>query len=90
MVIPDRSFIGHNSKVMAMAFMPMIVGAFIYCLRKKAIAGSILFALFLALEPCSNHIQITYYTFMILLLVGIYELIISFKSKTLISFKNGS
>ena len=77
---------GHNSKVMAMAFMPMIVGAFIYCLRKKAIAGSILFALFLALELRSNHIQITYYTFMILLLVGIYELIISFKSKTLISF----
>ena len=77
---------GHNSKVMAMAFMPMIVGAFIFCLRRKAIVGAILFALFLALELRSNHIQITYYTFMILMLVGIYELIISFKSNNLVSF----
>lgn len=77
---------GHNSKVVAMAFMPMMVGAFIYCLRRKALVGAILFALFLALELRSNHIQITYYTFMILMLVGIYELMISFKSKTLVSF----
>ena len=55
-------------------------------LEKKSLSGSHLFALFLALELRSNHIQITYYTFMILMLVGIYELMISYKSKSLVSF----
>ena len=29
--------VGHNSKVMAMAYMPMIIGAFIYTFRNKSI-----------------------------------------------------
>ena len=60
---------GHNSKLMAMAYMPMIIGAFIYAIRNKAIIGSILFAFFLALELRSNHVQITYYAFMIIIVL---------------------
>ena len=78
--------VGHNSKIMAMSFMPMIVGAFIYTYRKKAILGSILMALFLGLELMSNHIQITYYTFMILIPLGFSELIRFYKAKRMPSF----
>ena len=78
--------VGHNSKIMAMAFMPMILGAFIYSYRKNAIIGSILMALFLGLELKSNHIQITYYTFMILIPLGFSELIRFYFSKRLVSF----
>ena len=78
--------VGHNSKVMAMAYMPMIIGAVIYTLRNKAILGSALFALFLALELRSNHVQITYYAFMIILAIGIVELIRYTKEKKLASF----
>ena len=78
--------VGHNSKIMAMSFMPMIVGAFIYSYRKKAIAGSILMALFLGLELKSNHVQITYYTFMILIPLGFSELIRFFNAKRMPSF----
>ena len=78
--------VGHNTKVMAMAFMPMIIGAFIYSYRKKAIAGSILMALFLGLELKSNHVQITYYTFMILIPLGFSELIRFYKAKKMPSF----
>ena len=78
--------VGHNSKIMAMSFMPMIVGAFIYSYRKKAIVGSILMALFLGLELKSNHVQITYYTFMILIPLGFSELIRFFNAKRMPSF----
>ena len=78
--------VGHNSKIMAMSFMPMIVGAFIYSYREKAIAGSILMALFLGLELKSNHVQITYYTFMILIPLGFSELIRFFNAKRMPSF----
>lgn len=78
--------VGHNSKVMAMAYMPTLVGAFIYTFRRKSIVGAILFALFLALELRCNHVQITYYTFMILLFLGIYFLISHVKYKKLIPF----
>ena len=78
--------VGHNSKIMAMAFMPMIVGAFIYSYRNKAIIGAIFFALFLGLELRSNHVQITYYTFLILISLGFFELIKYYKTKKLLSF----
>ena len=78
--------VGHNSKIMAMAFMPMIVGAFIYSYRKKAIVGAILMALFLGLELKSNHLQITYYTFMILIPLGFSELIRFYFAKRIPSF----
>ena len=77
---------GHNSKVMAMAYMPMIIGAFIYTIRNKAFIGAILFAFFLALELRSNHVQITYYAFMIIFSIGIYELFKFYKEKQLITF----
>ena len=78
--------VGHNSKVMAMAYMPMIIGAFIYTFRNKSIIGAVLFALFLALELRSNHVQITYYAFMILLVIGIGEFIRFIKEKKIKSF----
>lgn len=78
--------VGHNSKIMAMAFMPMIVGAFIYSYRQKAIVGAILMALFLGLEFKSNHLQITYYTFMILVPLGFSELIRFYYAKRMPSF----
>ena len=78
--------VGHNSKIMAMAFMPMILGAFIYSYRKNAIVGAILMSLFLGLELRSNHVQITYYTFMILIPLGFSELIRFYFSKRLVVF----
>ena len=78
--------VGHNSKIMAMAYMPMIIGAFVFTMRNKAIIGTTLFALFLALELRSNHVQITYYAFMIILALGIGEFIRFIKNKNLKSF----
>lgn len=73
---------GHNTKAYAMAYMAPVIGSVVYAFRTNAFRGSALFALFLSLQIMANHIQITYYTFIILLVFGIYELIHTIKSKS--------
>lgn len=77
---------GHNTKAMALAFMAPLIGSVIYAYRRNMIIGSLLTALMLSLEIISNHLQITYYIFMILLIFGISEFIHSLKSGTLARF----
>lgn len=74
---------GHNTKAMALAFMAPVVGSIVYAYRRDRIVGSVLTALFLALQLIANHLQITYYTFMVVLVFGIVELVYSIKNKTL-------
>ena len=77
---------GHNTKVYAMAWMAPVVGSAIYAFRSDGFKGAALFALFLSLQIMANHFQITYYTFIILLVFGIYELIDAIKRKVFPSF----
>jgi hypothetical protein len=77
---------GHNTKAYAMAYMAPVVGSVIYSFRKHALTGGILFALFMSLELMANHFQITYYTGLIVLVFGIFELADAIKKKTIPSF----
>lgn len=77
---------GHNTKAYAMAYMAPVVGSVIYSFRRHALTGATLFALFLSLEIMANHFQITYYTGLIVMVFGIYELVEAIKKKTLPSF----
>ncbi|HDZ40683.1 MAG TPA: hypothetical protein ENH59_03250 [Bacteroidetes bacterium] len=74
---------GHNTKAMALAFMAPVVGSIVYAYRRDRIRGSVLTALFLTLQLIANHLQITYYTFIIVLVFGIVELVSSIKNKRL-------
>ncbi|RLD79095.1 MAG: hypothetical protein DRJ15_10145, partial [Bacteroidetes bacterium] len=73
---------GHNSKASAVAYMAPVVAGIILAYRGKYIAGGLLTAFFLALEIAANHLQITYYLFMIILVYGIFELVETFRNKT--------
>ena len=77
---------GHNTKAYAMAYMAPVVGSVIYSFRQNRYKGGILFALFFALQIMANHLQITYYTGLIVLVFGIFELVDSFIQKTVASF----
>lgn len=77
---------GHNTKAYAMAYMAPVLGSVVYSFRKNLLAGASLFALFLALQIMANHFQITYYTGMIVLVFGIFELVNAIKSKAVPAF----
>jgi hypothetical protein len=66
---------GHNTKVHALAYAPAVLGAFLMLLRGKMWLGAALFTFFMGLQLMSNHVQITYYLFMLMFIIGIGEFI---------------
>ncbi len=81
---------GHNSKAITIAYMAPLIGSVFMAFRRNKIAGSILTALFLSLAIRANHVQILYYTLIILLFFGVVEFIYSLKEKQLPSFLKSS
>lgn len=74
---------GHNTKAVAIGYMAPMIGALFHALKKNIWVGSSFFALFLALQIYANHLQITYYTLLTILIFGIVELYFAFREKQL-------
>ena len=64
---------GHMTKAHAIAYVPMVVAAVLYTYRGRMLLGGVLTALTVALELYANHLQITYYLVLILLLIGVVQ-----------------
>ncbi len=77
---------GHNTKAIAIAYIAPLIGAVFLAFRKKPLLGSLLTALFLGLAIRANHIQILYYTLILLIGFAIVEFIYSIKEKTIKKF----
>ena len=77
---------GHNSKSLAVAFLPMVLGGFFLAYRTRFWLGIGLSALFMTFQLSCNHFQVTYYLGILLLIVGIGEFIRAFSKKELKSF----
>ena len=73
--------VGHNAKAHAIAYMPMVLAGVLLVFRKRYVAGGLLTLVAAALEINANHIQMTYYLFILLLIVGIYFIIEIIKNK---------
>lgn len=65
---------GHNSKAIAVGYMAPVLAGFLLSLRGKPILGAGIFTLFMALELKANHIQVTYYLFMMIFFIFLTEL----------------
>lgn len=74
---------GHNSKLNALAYLPPLLGGIILLFRGRIWIGFALTVLFMAMELNANHVQISYYGFMIIgsLIVGFAYY--AFKEKTM-------
>ena len=73
---------GHNSKVHAIGYMAPVIAGIIMTYRGRILLGASITGLALALELYANHLQITYYLMMIVVLLGLvflYEAVISKK-----------
>lgn len=77
---------GHTSKAHAIAYMAPVLAGIILTFRGKYLYGAVLTALALALEIKANHLQITYYLLIIVLLYGVYQLICSIREKKMTHF----
>lgn len=72
---------GHNSKVFAIAYMSPIIAGIYLTYRGKVLLGASITAIFLTLQLLANHLQITYYTLLIVVVYGIVELIYTINEK---------
>jgi len=73
---------GHIWKVRAIAYMPLVLGAVhMVITQKKKLLPLGLLSLAVALEIQANHLQITYYLFLMLIIYGLFHLFEMIKSK---------
>jgi hypothetical protein len=77
---------GHNSKVHAIALVPLVIAGIIFAFNKKYLLGGAITALALALQIYANHLQITYYLAIAIGIWMLIKLVIAFKEKTLPDF----
>lgn len=78
--------VGHNSKAHAIGYMPLVLSGFLLVFQNKYIKGGLLFCISLALELVANHFQMTYYLFLLLLVIGIVYFVKALKEKSLSKF----
>ncbi|MDR1415486.1 MAG: hypothetical protein LBI96_06720, partial [Odoribacteraceae bacterium] len=65
--------VGHNSKMAAIALMPLVLAAMVHALRRDRWVGAALFGIALSFEILANHPQITYYLAFMALFYGAAE-----------------
>ncbi|MBX0292761.1 YfhO family protein [Hymenobacter sp. HSC-4F20] len=77
---------GHNTKSLALAYAPLVLAGLLVAFRRNKWLGTALFALGLAMNVRSNHLQITYYLLLLVLVFGVVELIFAAREKRLPDF----
>jgi hypothetical protein len=76
--------VGHNTQMTAIGFMPAVVAGLILITQRKWIGGAALLSISLGLQATvTQHVQIIYYTLIILGCIGLFFLIQSWKNKTI-------
>lgn len=77
---------GHNSKANAIGYLAPLLGGIILLMRGKHWLGFAVTTLFMAMELNANHVQISYYGFMLFGLVFLTYFIMAVKQKSLKPF----
>lgn len=77
---------GHNGKIAAAAFIPLVIAGMHLCFTNKRWLGATITAMGLAFNLRASHPQITYYLIFICLAYGIYALVKAIKNQTLPKF----
>ncbi|WP_372793368.1 YfhO family protein [Lutibacter sp.] len=73
--------VGHNAKAHAIAYMPLVLAGILLVFQQKYLLGFVVTALAMSLEISASHVQMTYYLLFLVLILGIVQLIESFKNK---------
>lgn len=73
---------GHTSKANAIGYMPMVLGGAYMLYRGRMLLGAALLALFLGLQVMVNHVQVSYYLAILLVLFALAEAVRAFRAGT--------
>jgi len=77
---------GHLTKAHALTYTSLVVAGVLLAFKKNKIGGSLIAALGLTWMLSANHLQMTYYAAILVLILGITYLIYAIKEKTLPDF----
>ena len=77
---------GHLTKAYALAMMAPVLGGMLLTLKRNYLWGGILFAVALGVQIAYNHIQITYYTMIVGVILGLVYAVYALKDKWFKSF----
>jgi hypothetical protein len=78
---PILASTGHDSKLQAMAYVPAVLAGIILILKRKYVLGAGVTALFLTYLIASNHLQMTYYFFLTIGVIGLAAAVYYIKQK---------
>lgn len=74
---------GHNSKMHAIALIPLLVAGLSLLRRKNYLSGAILTAIGFSLQVYANHLQITFYIILMMIVYAVIELIYAIREKNM-------
>ena len=77
---------GHFTKAHALTYISLVVAGILVAFKKNRIGGSLITALGLSLMLSANHLQMTYYLVILLLVLGITYFVYAVREKTLPDF----
>ena len=78
--------VGHNTQMLAIGYAPGIVAALMLIFQKRYLLGTAILAIFFGLQVGTQHLQIAYYTMIILGFISIAYFIYSWQQKELKQF----
>ncbi|UOQ97982.1 YfhO family protein [Hymenobacter sp. 5317J-9] len=77
---------GHNTKSLALAYAPLVLGGILVTYRRNKWLGAALFAVALTLNVHVNHLQITYYLLLLVAIFAVIEAVAAFREGRLPDF----
>lgn len=81
---------GHFTKAHALTYTALVVAGILVAFRKNKIGGSLIVAIGLSLMLSANHLQMTYYAAILVLILGITYFIFAVREKALPDFAKTS
>lgn len=73
--------VGHNTKMWAIAYMPAVIASLVLIFQGRYLLGAGLLALFFGLQTSTQHVQVVYYTAIIMACMSVAYLVHSIRTK---------
>ncbi|MEM9849845.1 MAG: YfhO family protein, partial [Bacteroidota bacterium] len=77
---------GHITKIITICYIPLVAAGIINAFNRQYLLGGLLFALGVGLNIFANHIQMSYYFFLTLIIFGVAQLIMDAKAGKIAEF----